>query len=108
MAARAVAITYRILEEEGLVDQVARNSVTVIQRLEDMARRERIREVRGLGYLLGVECRIPAREVRDRLLREGILVGVSYEKNTFRLLPPLTVGEAEWERFFEALEKICA
>lgn len=107
LAARAVATTYRILEEEGLVDRVARASAEVVGRLRDMERRGRIREVRGLGYLLGVECRTAAKEVQRRLLEAGILVGTSYQENTIRLLPPYTVGETEWELFFEAFEKIC-
>jgi len=107
LAARAVATTYRILEEEGIVDQVARRSARVIERLRDMARRGKIREVRGLGYILGVECRVPAKEIQARLLEEGVLVGTSYQANTFRLLPPLTLSDPEWDAFFEVFERIC-
>lgn len=108
MAARAVAITYRILLEEGLVDGVARRSAAVFERLRDMARRGRIREARGLGYLIGIECNVPAKEVQSLLLDAGVIVGTSYEPNTLRLLPPLVVTDAEWDSFFEVFEKICA
>lgn len=107
LAARAVATTYRILEEEGLVERVARVSCTVIERLQELQRRELVRDVRGLGYLLGIECRLAGKEVQRRLLEAGIIVGTSYQENTIRLLPPYTIEEAEWERFFEVFEKIC-
>ena len=88
MAARAVAATYQILEEEGLVEQVARRSAGVLERLGELASAGRIREVRGLGYLIGVEGHLPAKEVQRRLLDAGVLVGTSYEPSTIRLLPP--------------------
>jgi len=106
MAAQAVAITYRILEDEGIVEQVARRSAMVVERLRSMVGRSRVREVRGLGYLLGVECDLPAKEMQARLLGDGVLVGTSYHPSTFRLLPPLTVSDAEWDEFFQVFEKI--
>jgi acetylornithine/succinyldiaminopimelate/putrescine aminotransferase len=108
LAAAAVAATYRIILEENLLEAVARRSAMVLDRLRDMVRRERIREVRGLGYLLGVECAGPARDVQARLRDEGILVGGSYHPGTFRLLPPYTVEDSHWERFFEVFERVCA
>ncbi len=107
LAVRAVATTYRILEEEGLVERVARVSAVVIERLKELQRRGCIRDVRGLGYLLGVECGLKAKEVQRRLLEAGIIVGTSYQENTIRLLPPYTIEEAEWDLFFEKLEAIC-
>ncbi|MBN1442996.1 MAG: aminotransferase class III-fold pyridoxal phosphate-dependent enzyme [Planctomycetes bacterium] len=104
LAAAAIAATYRIIEEEGLVERVARFSASLRERLASLEGRG-VREVRGLGYLLGVECDRPAKEVQARLMEQGILVGTSGEAQTFRLLPPLTVGEEEWEIFLGALEK---
>lgn len=106
LAVAAVAATYRTLEEEGIVDQVARTSAKVISRLRQMVSQGRLRDVRGLGYLLGIECEAPAKEMQSRLLQEGVLVGTSNHSNTFRLLPPLTVSDGEWEEFFLALEKV--
>ncbi len=105
LAAAAIAATYRIIEEEGLVDQVARLSKGIVERLEAMKDRG-VREVRGLGYLLGIEMDRPAKEVQKLLMDEKILVGTSGEPNTFRLLPPLTVSEEEWETFFVALDRV--
>ena len=67
-----------------------------------------LEEVRGLGYLLGVRCEKPAKEIQAALLERGILVGTSGDPQTFRLLPPLTVSEEEWEIFFAALDDIFA
>jgi len=105
MAAAAVAATYRVIEEEGLVDKVARRSAAAMGRFRERIGKSPIREVRGLGYLLGIECDLPAKEVQSRLLKQGVFVGTSNHANTFRLLPPLTVTDEEWDELFAALDK---
>lgn len=106
MACAAVAATYRILKEEGLVERVARSSVRLIDGLKRLSAGGRLREVRGLGYLLGIECDLPAKDIQARLLAEGIFVGTSNHPNTFRLLPPFTVSDAEWDFFLSTLERV--
>jgi acetylornithine/succinyldiaminopimelate/putrescine aminotransferase len=69
-----------------------------------------IQEVRGAGLLLGVrldpefipvpEGKTPALVVVSKLMEDGLLVPPA-GPNTFRLLPPLNVNEAEID---EALE----
>jgi acetylornithine/N-succinyldiaminopimelate aminotransferase len=106
LACAAICATFRILEEEGLVKNAARLGERVLARLRALAGRGLVKDARGLGYLIGVDCAAPAKEVAARFRERGILVGTSDVASTFRLLPPLTVGEAEWEEFFLALEAI--
>jgi acetylornithine/N-succinyldiaminopimelate aminotransferase len=51
-------------------------------------------EVRGAGLMLGVKCRVPNTELLGRL-RDGGLLAATAADNVLRLLPPLTIGEAE-------------
>lgn len=104
LAGAAVAATYRILEEENLVELAAERGARVRARLDGMAGKGLVREVRGLGYLLGIEFEVPGSEVHQHLLQRHILVGKSGESNSLRLLPPLTVADDEWDQFFTALE----
>jgi len=106
MASACVVATHRILSEEGLLDRVARLSTSVVERLRGLVGGGLVRDVRGLGYLLGVECELPTKEVLPALRGKGILVGGSGNPHTFRLLPPLTLEEPHWDEFFEALESI--
>jgi 4-aminobutyrate aminotransferase-like enzyme len=46
--------------------------------------------------------------VRDALLERDILAGTSGDPNILRLLPPLTLGEAEVDRLARALKEISA
>lgn len=64
-----------------------------------------VKEVRGLGLMLGIELEIPAAEVRKKLLFEHhIFTGSSSNPNTIRLLPALNVGEEEIDIFVQALK----
>ena len=104
LAMAAVAATYRVLEDENLVEIVATRGARVRARLEAMVGKGLVREVRGLGYLLGIEVEGVAAELHAHLLKERILVGKSGQPDTLRLLPPLTVTDEEWDRFFAALD----
>lgn len=103
LAAAAVAATYRVIIEENLVERVRVQGAKLQARLTEMVGHGVVREVRGLGYLLGIECEVPAGDVSKHFLENRILVGKSDQPNTLRLLPPLTVTDEEWERFLEVL-----
>ncbi|MBI4583512.1 MAG: aminotransferase class III-fold pyridoxal phosphate-dependent enzyme [Planctomycetes bacterium] len=106
LAARAVQATFSILEEEKVVERVAAQSREAIRQLKAWAGKGIIQEVRGLGYLIGIECQVPGKDVAARLREKGVLAGTSDDPNTFRLLPPLVAGAAEWDRFFQAFEPL--
>lgn len=59
--------------------------------------------VRGRGLLLGLETSVPAAEVGRFLFGRGILAGTSSNPKVLRVMPPLVVGEAEFEVLAEAL-----
>ncbi|MGH9360669.1 MAG: aspartate aminotransferase family protein [Thermoanaerobaculia bacterium] len=107
LACAAVRATFEVLESEGLVERAARIGASVLDRLRSLEGKGLVRAARGLGYMIGVDAAVPAREVQARLRERGILIGGSDVPDTFRLLPPLTVGEAEWEELFRALESWC-
>ena len=105
LAAAAILSTYRIIEAEGLVDRVAAFDPIVRRRLEGLLGRG-VSQIRGLGYLLGVQLERSAKEIQMALLEAGVLVGTSGQPQTIRLLPPLTVDEEDWDVFFATLEQV--
>src|SRR5262249_35489962 len=95
--------TVRVIEEEGLLDNVRRGSARLKTALAQIPG---VREVRGEGFLLGVALDRPAKAVRAALLDRGFLVGGSDLADTFRLLPPLVLKEAEIDRFLAGLRTV--
>jgi len=103
LACAAAEATVRVIEEEGLLENVARGSA---QLRDGLSRLPGIREVRGEGFLLGIVLDRPGKPVREALLARGFLVGGSDEAHVLRLLPPLVLRSHEIERFLEGLEAV--
>jgi predicted acetylornithine/succinylornithine family transaminase len=61
-----------------------------------------IREVRGIGLMIGVEVTLEARPAVLKLAEHG-LIGVAAGKNVVRFLPPLNITRTDVD---EAIEKI--
>ena len=66
-----------------------------LERLADTT--GRIRAVRGLGFMWGIDVMMPASEVVSRALTAGLLV-VTAGEHTVRLLPPLVATRQDLER----------
>lgn len=65
-----------------------------------------VREVRGLGLLLGLKLEGDAAAAQKALLEAGFIVGTADEPGVLRLLPPLTLASAHVDTFVPALEAV--
>jgi acetylornithine/N-succinyldiaminopimelate aminotransferase len=59
--------------------------------------------VRGKGLMLGMKMKVESRPFFVHLRDNHQLLTVAAGDNTLRVLPPLVVGDAEIEEFFEKL-----
>ena len=66
-----------------------------------------MREVRGLGLMLGVELRERAGPYLEQLLRRGV-VALAAGSSVIRFLPPLVISAAELDEALEILEEVLA
>ena len=66
-----------------------------------------IREVRGLGLMIGVDLAVPGKAVWEELLRRGFVCNLTQD-TVLRLLPALTIDEADLTAFADALADILA
>lgn len=87
-----------IMEKEQLVANSAKVGAFL---MEELAKIEGIKEVRGLGLMIGIEFETPIKDIRRKLLFEKyIFTGVS-GTNVIRLLPPLTLTLEQAAYFIE-------
>src|SRR6478735_5667512 len=93
-----------IIKDENLME----NAKVMGQYLtKELKKISGIKEVRGYGLMIGVELEVPCADVRNALLFEHkIFVGSSGDKNTFRILPALNVGEEEINLFLNAFKQV--
>ena len=88
-AALAVVDT---LKQDKLVDNAASLGADMLKNLQDnLQSLEQVRDVRGLGLMIGVELHDNCTELLKAGLEQGILFSIQNE-NTLRLLPPLIIN----------------
>ena len=103
LACAAAEATVRVIEEEGLLENVRQGSARLAQGL---SRLRGVRQVRGEGFLLGVVLDRPGKPVREALQARGFLVGGSDLPDVLRLLPPLVLKREEIDEFVKAMEEV--
>jgi acetylornithine/N-succinyldiaminopimelate aminotransferase len=98
LAARAALTVLETLDREALTGNAARVGAYFLGRMRALARTQpRIREVRGLGLMVGVEVNGTADEA-TALMVKGVQNGLLFNTaggNTLRFVPPLVATEAD-------------
>jgi acetylornithine/succinyldiaminopimelate/putrescine aminotransferase len=106
MVASVANHVVRRLADQGLLDSVRSNGDWLGEQLAGIARRSaKVRAVRGMGYMWGVDVVDPASAVVERGWNEGLLV-ITAGDHTLRLLPPLVSTRADLERGIAILNRI--
>jgi 4-aminobutyrate aminotransferase len=94
----AALATLDVLEEEDCYDRARRLGRRAVERLGAVAGPV---DVRGVGLMIGVELRdkAVAEAVQARCLDDGLIVLLcGPAENVLRLIPPLTITDAEFEQ----------
>src|SRR6266550_964090 len=105
IAMAAVNATLEAIENESMFANVKTVEAHLRERLKEV---EQIVNVRGKGFLLGIEFATPAKAIHKALLERKIITGTSSDSNVLRLLPPLCLGQPEVGLFVEKLIKVLA
>ena len=106
MVAAVADHVVRRLADKSLLASVKENGEWLASRLGELARRsDRVRAVRGMGYMWGVDVVEPAADVVQRGWSEGLLV-ITAGDHTLRLLPPLVMQKTDLERGLNVLERM--
>ena len=94
------------LETEQLMANARKVGAYFRQRLEELqARHQAVREVRGLGLMIGVELDRDARPFFLNALERGVIINCPRE-TVWRFLPPLGITEADVDRAVGVLDEL--
>ena len=105
MTAVSKAVVQSLLED-GWIENAKAMGQYFKGKLEELVRRyDFIKEVRGMGLILGMELEVPGAPVVEACLKEGFLIICAQEK-VLRFLPPLIVQKGEIDLLVEALDRI--
>lgn len=102
LACAAAISVLEVVENENLIDNALKMGDYLKEKLKSFSQ---IKEVRGLGLMIGIELFEPCAEIRKELLfRHFIFTGSSSNKNTIRFLPSLGISVKEIDLFINALK----
>lgn len=99
-AARAVL---KVLQEEHLAQQAAEKGAYLIEQLRAL-KLGKVREVRGLGLLVGLELKERVQPFLPVLIEHGVLA-LPAGPNVLRLLPPLVISYEQLDAVVAAIGK---
>ncbi len=117
VACAAAVAVIETLRSEKLPERAASLGTRVMSRLSGWTDRyDEVGDVRGLGLMIGVEFMRDGKPAADlaagiqrRCVEKDLLVlTCGIDDNVVRLLPPLTIGEADLDRGLDILESCVA
>jgi acetylornithine/N-succinyldiaminopimelate aminotransferase len=93
--------------ENGLLDQVQSESAYLHHKLFELKEKypQAITEIRGKGFMIGVELAKPAKEIHIALLEKKFITNVT-ANTVLRLLPPLIFDHANTDDFIRAFDEV--
>ncbi len=91
----AALTTLDVIEKDGLLDHAARMGEVVMGGFRrELAGVAGVKEVRGMGLMIGIELERACGDLTRRALAAGLVMNVTADK-VIRLLPPLVIKEEE-------------
>ena len=104
LACAAALATLRVIREESLPERAAELGAFFLSRLRGISS-PLVREVRGLGLMVGVELRRRVRPYLAALMERGVLA-LRAGPTVLRFLPPLVISPDDLERVAQAVEEV--
>ncbi|MEV0316426.1 aminotransferase family protein [Nonomuraea fuscirosea] len=92
-----------ILEREGLLDRATKVGERLLRALRPLEELSHVREVRGVGLMLGVELDRDASAVQSGARTDGVIVRAA--GTTIVLSPPLVITEEQVDELARVLSK---
>jgi predicted acetylornithine/succinylornithine family transaminase len=106
LACRVALEFLAIVEDEKLLDNVNKVGAYLQQELKTIVEKSAAaKEVRGRGFIQGINLEIPARPIVDEALAEGVLFN-STQDTVVRFLPPFLLEEKHVDKGIRVLKKL--
>ena len=93
-----------VLKEEKLRENAIAVGTYFMEKLSAI---DGIKEVRGMGLMIGLDLGFPVKELRKEMLyEEQVFTGSSSDPNVLRILPPLNITTEDVDIFMHVFEKV--
>ena len=99
----AALATIEVIDQEGLMKQAAEKGQWLKQQISQrQPDHYGIRDVRGLGLMIGIEFEFETKPLMQKMFEKGVLANATAE-NVLRLVPPLNIAYEDLERTLEVM-----
>ncbi len=106
LAATAALATLDIIAEDKLMENAVKTGAIIREGMAAaLSGTPGLKQIRGMGLMLGIELDRPCGELVDIARDAGLLINVTVE-NVIRLLPPLVLSGAEAQEIVERLASL--
>jgi acetylornithine/succinyldiaminopimelate/putrescine aminotransferase len=106
LACRVALEFLAIVEDERLLDNVNKVGAYLQHELKTIVEKSAVaKEVRGRGFIQGINLEIPARPLVDEALAEGVLFNSTHD-TVVRFLPPFLLEEKHVDKGIRVLKKL--
>jgi len=104
--AAGVAVLREVFEN-GLMENVKETGNYFLEQLDQIRKEfsEDIKEVRGKGFMIGMELFYEGGEIVNEFFKKKILINCT-NQNVLRILPPLITGKKDVDTFIDKFEEI--
>jgi acetylornithine/LysW-gamma-L-lysine aminotransferase len=106
IACAAALATLDVIQKQRLAEKAGTLGTYFMERLKSL-KSDKIREVRGLGLMIGIELKEKAGPYVQALMEKGVIVLLA-GANVIRLLPPLVITKEEIDQALKALQEVLA
>lgn len=103
LACTAAIAVLDVIKAEHLVENAQKVGDFIIEELKKLPN---LKEVRGLGLMIGIEFDYPVKDIRNSLLFDKKIFTGASGTNTIRLLPPLCLSKSDAQYFIDQFKSL--
>lgn len=105
LVCKAALAVFRAIQKEKLLANAQRMGQYLKEKLEGLAKKHRIiKEIRGLGLMLGIKLSLAGKPIVEECLKAGLLINCTQD-NVLRLMPALNVNEKQIEKAANIIDR---
>lgn len=106
IAAAAGIAMIETIEQDGLLEQCARNAQQFAEHLRNLQSAcTHVREIRQAGMMIGIELEFDGAPIVQKCLEQGLLINCT-QNNVLRLLPAMNIEPQQIDQGMELLQQI--
>ncbi|MFE8700353.1 acetylornithine transaminase [Cytobacillus sp. FJAT-54145] len=103
--AASIATMNIVFQEAFLKDVIVKANLLMTELQNSLTSSPIVKEIRGLGLMIGIELTVPVQTILSELRSNGLLALPAGDK-VLRLLPPLTISDSELEHGLSIIQTV--